>query len=262
MLTSVRNPLVRLARQLHQSKGRRSAQQFLLEGTHLLREAIAQGYPLTVVCATPDWCDRHPDLWQRVCTQAQRWQVVGPEALGAMATTVNPDGVVAIAPQGTPLDRVPTRPSLGIAVDRLQDPANLGSLIRTGAAVGCEGLWLGGDSVDPYNPKVLRASAGQWFRMPLLPCGELTAQVAQWQGQGVQVVATAATATVPYWAVDWRSPTVVLLGNEGAGLSPALVERATMVVAIPMAAGVESLNVAIAAAILLFEAQRQRLTGS
>ena len=151
-------------------------------------------------------------------------------------------------------------PQLGIAVETLQDPRNLGSLLRTATAAHCDGIWLTPDSVDPVHPKVLRASAGQWFRLPQVLCGDLVSQLSHWQQAGCQILATGSHGTKPYWQVDLCRPTVIVLGNEGAGLSSAVQAVATHTVGIPMAPGVESLNVGVAAAVILFEAQRQRQT--
>jgi TrmH family RNA methyltransferase len=140
----------------------------------------------------------------------------------------------------------------------VQDPGNLGTIIRTAAAAGAERLWLSRDSVDLDNPKVLRASAGQWFRLPMAVTLDLTDVVCQCQAQGIQVVATIPDATLSYWDIDLRRPTLILLGNEAAGLRADLERRADQQVKIPLAPEVESLNVAIAAALMLYEAQRQR----
>ncbi|WP_448561914.1 TrmH family RNA methyltransferase [Trichothermofontia sp.] len=267
MLTSLQNPLVKQLRKLQQAKERHRQQQFLLEGTHLLQEALAVGYPLSVVCCTPDWQSRYPSLWQQVNQQvnqqAARVELVSPEVLAAIATTVHPDGVVAVARQHQRPLRAPRRPSLGLLIDTLQDPGNLGTLIRTGVAAGAEGLWLSPDSVDPHHPKVLRASAGQWFRLPLTVVTDWQGAIADWQAQGIQIVASCATAPHPYWQVDFRLPTLILLGNEGAGLSCDLVAMADRQARIPHFGPVESLNVAIVAALMLYEVQRQRqLPGS
>ncbi|MDA0867285.1 MAG: RNA methyltransferase [Cyanobacteria bacterium] len=259
MLISLKNPLVKHIRKLHQGKFRRAQQQFLVEGTHLLQEALATHYPLGVVCSTAAWQARYPHLWQSAIAVAEQTVTVTPEVITAMATTVTPDGVVAIAPQPSSTSATPALPSLGIAVETLQDPGNLGTLIRTAAAADSDGLWLSADSVEMTHPKVLRASAGQWFRLPWSPCPDLLNQINTWQQGGVQVIATEAHGDVPYWAIDWGLPTVILLGNEGAGLSAPVTAVVSHTVTIPMAATVESLNVSIAAAILLFEARRQRL---
>jgi TrmH family RNA methyltransferase len=258
MLTSTKNPLIKHLRKLHQAKYRHQHQQFLLEGTHGLEEAIATGYPLQEVCGTPDWCEQHDALWQRIGQQAERVEVVSPEVLGAIATTVHPDGIVATAPRrdfSTPF-RKPVQ--LGLVLETLQDPGNLGTVIRTAAAVGVDACWLSADSVDPDHPKVLRATAGQWFRLPMRVSPDLEDVIAQQKAQGVQVVATLPDAPKTYWDVDLTRPTLVLMGNEGAGLSSDQTAQADVQVSIPLAPGVESLNVAIAAALLLYEARRQR----
>lgn len=257
MLTSLQNPLVKLFRKLHQAKARRSQAQFLLEGTHLIQEALATSYPLYIVCYTPAWQQAHSDLALELNQRAERVELVSDALLEAMATTQHPDGVVAIAPQ---LLRTPNPElqGIGLAVETLQDPGNLGTIIRTAVAAGVDGLWLSADSVAPDHPKVLRASAGQWFRLPLAVVDDLNALLTNWHQASVQLVATSSHATMDYWSVDFTKPTVIVLGNEGAGLSETLQRQATVQVRIPMAGGVESLNVGISAALLLYEARRQR----
>lgn len=258
MLTSLQNSLVKQMRKLHRSKERREQQLFLLEGTHLLEEACAVNQPLAVVCCTPDWQAHHPTLWSHASQVAKRTEIVSPEVLEAIATTVHPDGVVAAASRGALIQKPIHSISLGVALETLQDPGNLGTLIRTAAAASVEGLWISADSVDLDHPKVLRASAGQWFRLPMTVIPDLQQEISRFKAAGVQVVATLPHAPLTYWQVDLTQPIVILLGNEGAGLSPELAAMADVQVNIPLAAGVESLNVAIAAALILYEAQRQR----
>ncbi|MGP1382839.1 MAG: TrmH family RNA methyltransferase [Thainema sp.] len=269
MLTSLQNPLIKAIRKLHRTKGRRQQQQFLLEGTHLIQEACSVAYPLQVVCHTEEWQQRYPALWQTVQQQAERIEVVSPDVLAALATTVQPDGVVATAPRRTAIsesekdasgDRTlgTSQAFLGLMLETLQDPGNLGGIIRTAAATGIDQLWVSADSVDVDHPKVLRSSAGQWFRAPTLTCAEPVAIARQLQQQGVQIIATRPDAAQVYWDVDLRSPTLLLMGNEGAGLSPDLTDLADLSITIPLSPGVESLNVTISAALVLYEAKRQR----
>lgn len=258
MLTSLQNPLVKHIRKLHQAKGRRSYGQFLLEGTHLVQEAILAGYPLEIVCCTPAWEDRHTALREELAAYAPRLETVSPEVLAAIATTVHPDGVAAVAPHRSLSLPSPSTLSLGVVAETLQDPGNLGTLIRSATAAGADGLWISDDSVDPEHPKVLRASAGQWFRCPVQISSDLVSQVQQWRQAGIQVLGTSTQGAVDYWAVDFRQPTVIVLGNEGAGLSSGLLEQMSQNVRIPVNPAVESLNVAIAATLLLYEALRQR----
>ncbi|WP_017324806.1 RNA methyltransferase [Synechococcus sp. PCC 7336] len=260
ILTSTRNPWIRQLRQLHWAKGRREQAVFLAEGTHLLQEAIATQWPIDAVCFTPQWSERHPHLKAQI-PAGVRQQLVGDAVLAAIATTQTPDGVVALC-QHRAIAK-PAIPSLGLALASLQDPGNLGMSIRTAVAAGADGLWLSSDSVDPEHPKVLRASAGQWFRQPP-EIVHLPSWLNTCQGEGVQLLAAAAeTATrtaVSFWQLDLTQPTLFLLGNEGAGLSDELLAIADAAVDIPMAAGVESLNVGVAGALLLYEAKRQRMS--
>jgi RNA methyltransferase, TrmH family len=259
MLTSLQNPLVKQIRKLQKAKERREQGLFLLEGSHLLTEAVAVGLPLTTVCCTESWQERYPQLFEALMQTAPRLELVSPEVVAAMSTTVQPDGVVAIAPrqhQGNVEFK-----DLGLVLETIQDPGNLGTMIRTACAVGVDGLLLSADCVDLDNPKVLRASAGQWLRLPMATSRDLVKDLGQIKAQGMQVVATLPSATQTYWEVDLRRPSLIVMGNEGAGLSPAVAALADQVVTIPLAVGVESLNVAIAAALMLYEAKRQRSMG-
>lgn len=256
MLTSLQNPLIKQMRKLHRAKERREQQVFLVEGTHLIEAACTANRSLATVCCTMEWQQQHPALWQQIEQRANRIEFVSPEVLRAIATTVEPDGVVAtLERSSTP---APTFTTLGVVLETIQDPGNLGTIIRTAAAVGTEGLLLSSDSVDLDHPKVLRASAGQWFQLPIAASENLIQDVRQYQQQGMQVISTLPTAALTYWQVDFRKPTLLLLGNEGAGLSPVLESLADAAVRIPLAPGVESLNVAIAAALILYEVKRQR----
>lgn len=258
MLTSLQNPLVKQIRKLHRSKERRERQIFLLEGTHLLEEACAVDYPLETVCCTPQWQERHQQLWEQACNRCQRAEVVSEEVVKAIATTIQPDGVIATAPRmSRQMSPLPVT-GLGLILETVQDPGNLGTMIRTATAAGADWLCVSEDSVDLDNPKVLRASAGQWFRLPMRVSSDLTADICQCRERGMQVVATVPSATLTYWEVDLRRPTLILLGNEGAGLSSDLVSLAQVQVTIPLSLGVESLNVAVAAALMLYEVQRQK----
>jgi RNA methyltransferase, TrmH family len=256
ILTSTQNPLVKQVRRLHQAKERQQEQAFLIEGTHLLQEAFTIHHPLQLVCATEAWQEQHQDLWQKSIDQAQRIELVSDKVLAAMATTVHPDGVIAVA-ERTAISQPSLNGRLVLALDRLQDPGNLGTAIRTAAAAGAEGIWTSADSVDLDHPKVLRASAGQWFRLPMAKTDNLLDLAKSYQSHGAQVIATGMTANLDYWQVDFTQPTLILLGNEGQGLSSELMAAADRVVKIPMQPTVESLNVSITAALILYEARRQ-----
>lgn len=262
ILTSIQNPLIKQVRKLHRPKERAKQNLMLIEGTNLIEAACHADYKLDIIFSTGLWRANHQSLCQAIATKNFKTQDVSPDVLKAIATTVNPDGVVAIAPR--PDLTSPNRKieGIGIALERLQDPGNLGSAIRTGAATAIDGIWLTPDSVDVYSPKVLRASAGQWFKVPLFPEQNLRELAQYQQQQGVQLIGTSSRASKTYWQVDFTRPSLILFGNEGAGLSPELLGLVDEQVTIPLANNVESLNVSVAAALMLYEAKRQLTVNS
>ncbi|MGK7932820.1 MAG: TrmH family RNA methyltransferase [Microcystaceae cyanobacterium] len=258
MITSLQNPLVKQIRKLHHRKGRRSQHRFLLEGTHLVETAIQGECSLETVCYTENWQQRYGKLWEILQTKAKRLELASPEVLKSLATTVNPDGIIATVSRFDPILPSLKQLKLGLIIDNLQDPGNLGTIIRTSAATGVESLWLSGNSVEIDHPKVLRASAGAWFKIPYQTSDNLEEIIQTAQNEGIQVIATLPNAKTIYWELDLTQPTLILLGNEGAGLSQDLVKLADQPVTIPQCKGVESLNVAIAASVILYEVTRQR----
>ncbi len=269
LISSRRNPLVGRLRDLHGARGRRQQGRLLLEGTHLLQEALRLGLCPDLVLATPAWIAARHDLVEAL-PAATTLRQASAEVLAAAATTLHPDGVLlTLAPPRWPLpDSVP---DFVLALDRLQDPGNLGTLLRTALAAGVERVWLG-EGADPYQGKVLRASSGAALALPIerLGPGELRERLGWARSQGVQLVAAVVPAEangppappalpIPYWQLDWTLPTLLLLGNEGAGLGPDLTALADRLVTIPHSPAVESLNVAVAAAPLLLERWRQQV---
>ncbi|MBP0018456.1 MAG: RNA methyltransferase [Cyanobacteria bacterium SBLK] len=259
MITSVQNPLVKQLKKLRSLKARREQNLCLLEGTNLLEAACETNSPIAIVCCTLTWQARYFRLWEEVFQRAQRTEIVTPEVLEAIATTVSPDGIVAAIPRQRLHSIVPKNLTLGLFLERLQDPGNLGTIVRTSVAAGAEGLWLSADSVEADNPKTLRASTGAWFRLPIEVSADLAQTLSAHRDRGLQIVATAPRSPLTYWEVDWQKPSLILLGNERAGLSEEAIATADLQVSIPLCGGVESLNVSVAAALLLYEARRQRL---
>jgi TrmH family RNA methyltransferase len=266
LISSRRNPLVKGLRQLHTAKGRRDQGLVLLEGTHLLQEALRLGREPAHLLATGMWQRNHAPILDAI-PGGVVITTVTEEVLGAVATTDHPDGVVAALPT-PPASWGPASARLVLGLDGVQDPGNLGTLMRTALAAGVEALWLA-EGADPLQPKALRASAGAALALPLqrnsreallLQLAELAARTAAAGSEALQVVATVPpqAGAIPYWQLNWQRPTVLLLGQEGAGLSGQLLQRATHRVTIPHSAAVESLNVAVAAAPLLLERLRQQ----
>jgi len=266
LISSRRNPLVGRLRQLHEARGRREQGCLLLEGSHLLEEALRLGQRPELLLATPAWISRHGELLALLPTTTLL-RKAEPAVLEAAATTRSPDGVLAVLP--TPEPRTPAvgRAGFVLALDRLQDPGNLGTLLRTALAAGVEEVWLG-EGADPHQPKVLRASSGAALALPLerLAPGGLAERLASARRRGLTVAAAVLPGPawpdpLPYWRHRWQTPTVLLLGNEGVGLDPALGVQVDVALTIPHSPAVDSLNVAVAAAPLLLERWRQGAGG-
>ena len=263
-ITSLQNAWVKSIKRLHHSPDRREQHKFLIEGSHLVEEAIATGWPLDAICFDANWALNNQGLLASIAKDASRshmlLQPASEAILRRLSTTDSACSVIAVAVQSESTAYPPRELSLAIAVESLQDPGNLGALIRIAAAAGIGPIILSSDSVDPFNPKVLRSTAGQWFRGPPMVV-DLPSLLRSQRQKNVQILAASADGK-SFWECDLTVPTIFLLGNEGAGLSSELRTEATGIIAIPMAKGVESLNVAVSGALLLFEAQRQRKSSS
>jgi len=269
LITSRRNPLVKRLRELHAAKGRREQGLLLLEGTHQVQEVIRQQLLPSVLLAsdllaTEVWLGAHGDLVAAL-SPAVTIHPVGPEVLEAVATTAHPDGVVFTLATAA-LQAPPLGQEFVLVLDGLQDPGNLGTLMRTALAAGVEGLWLA-EGADPFQPKVLRASAGAALALPMerMDRPALVQRLSRAAARGLQLVAAVPPLAdldgdlpVPYWHLDWTKPTALLLGQEGSGLAPELQALASHRITIPHSAAVESLNVAVSAAPLLLERIRQQ----
>jgi TrmH family RNA methyltransferase len=165
--------------------------------------------------------------------------------------------VIAIFPfPQLPLQVPASEQLLLLLVDRLQDPGNLGTLLRSALGAGAHALLLTPGTVDPYNPKVVRAAAGTHFRLPIHEVGEEELDV--WMRRVTQRVIADPRAPQPYDELDWTAPTLLVVGSEAHGVSGSVRARATHRVVIPLRGGLESLNAAVAGSIILFEAARQR----
>jgi TrmH family RNA methyltransferase len=257
---SFRNPKVQ---QLRRLMGRRSARsergQFAFEGSTLLAEAIAAGFPIDSVFVDVATTDRHADVLDTLPSTID----VHPLAEGVLAKvadTATPQGVIAVAPRPTrDLDSMlATHPrGLVIVLDRLGDPGNAGAIVRTAEAVGASLVVFGAGTTDPYGPKTVRAAAGSAFRVPLVSAGTTVDALDGLARAGFRRIGTVAQGGEPYGAADLTGDTALVLGSEAHGLDPEVVATLELRVSIPMLGQVESLNVAAAAAVLGYERLRQ-----
>jgi TrmH family RNA methyltransferase len=256
VITSRQHPIVKEFREL--ARGDRDL--MLLDGWHLLTEAASAEIPVEkiAICGPPSSSE------QRVVDHLRRHGAqivdVSGTVLNALSPVNAPTGVVASArrPSVTQTAILKPAPALVLAATGLQDPGNAGAIIRSAAAAGATGVVLDEASADPWGWKALRASMGSAFHVPVLRSRAIGTLINDWRSAGLRIAATVPRAGTSMHNVDFTPPTALLLGGEGAGLPDSLIAAADVRVSIPMRGGIESLNAAVAAAVLLYEAQRQR----
>jgi RNA methyltransferase, TrmH family len=252
-ISSRDNPIFKRLKKLAESaRARREARMTLLDGEHLLTAYLdAGGQPHTLVRAASLDAARLGPLAARCC---QAKTIVLPDALfSELSPVATPAGMLAEAAWLAPsaIDATP----LAIVLEDIQDPGNLGAMLRTGAAAGATLAVLSKGCHDPWSPKALRGGQGAQFVLPLQTGADLVAWLNAFSGRSV---ALALAEDSDFYALDLGGPLALIAGNEGAGLSAAVCEAATLNAHIPMAGRIESLNASAALAVAVFEAVRQR----
>lgn len=261
-ISSASNPRVKEWAKLQERKYREREGKFLLEGIHLVKEALDAHWPIEVIAF--DEGSSVLDVFEEYLNGEQQdgpvWIPVSPEVIMKCSETGTPQPIFAVA-----LKRPPSAETLfghdnGLVavLDGVQDPGNVGTIIRCAAASGATAVILGKGTVDLYNPKTIRSTMGALFHVPVREA-DLKVLLPEATAQGVAIVGTSLQAAQSCYDYDFRGRNVWLVfGNEGNGLSEDVSSLVDANVIIPMTGRAESLNVAMAATVLLFEAQRQR----
>ncbi|WP_301114715.1 RNA methyltransferase [Microbacterium sp.] len=259
MLENPRSPRVRAVAKLAKRSARDETGLFLLEGPQAVREAIAYRPEVLVdLFATPTALERHPEVREGAASAGIEVVFSTEPVIDAMADTVTPQGIIAVARQfPTALkDVLADGPRLIAICEEVRDPGNLGTIIRAADAAGADAVVLTGRTVDPYNPKVVRATTGSLFHIPISRGGELDAAVVAIRGAGLRVVAADVKGDdllEARAAGDLRRPTAWLFGNEARGLEDEALSLADTALRLPIYGSAESLNLATAASVCLYE---------
>lgn len=259
MLTE-RSARVVAAVKLHRHAGRRRAGRFLVEGAHLVQAASRRGL-IRDLFATESAVERYAALLAELNTPLH---LVTERAAKALSDTVTPAGLVAVCepPIADLADVLARAPRLVAVAVQIGEPGNAGTLIRTADAMGAAAVILGEHSVDPFNGKCVRASAGSIFAVPVVTAPDVGASIAAVQAAGLQVLASTVDGELSLDDAELSRPTAWLFGSESHGLPAQLAAQADHRVRIPMSGGAQSLNVAAAAAICLYQSARaQKIPG-
>ncbi|MGH8494007.1 MAG: TrmH family RNA methyltransferase [Moraxellaceae bacterium] len=254
IIRSRQNPLAKQLVKLAENRRERlKSRQTLLIGTHLLESALQADWPLEklLICESEE---SRPEIQQLLAQTKTPVLLLDRALFEEIEQTPSTTGILALA--AIPENPTPLRSGFCLLLENVQDPGNVGSILRTAAAAGVDQVWLSAGCADMWSPKVLRAGMGAHFRLPLLERAALPEILPGFSGD---IVVTTLEAAAPLYACDLRGSLVLALGSEGNGVSPELLAYASQRVHIPMTDAVESLNVAAAAAICLFERRRQTL---
>ena len=264
-ISSLQNPRVKQLVKLRDRRSRDEAGVFLVEGYREIRRALEKNVRLSELYFAPDWFlgENEPALITEAANSGALLFELTKESFAKVAYRERPDGILAVAPQWKrQLDDlvVPPDPFL-LVVEAIEKPGNLGTILRSADAAGCHAVIVCDPVTDIFNPNVVRASTGVLFSVPLFV--EESARVLNWlREHSIRTVATTPAAQKVYSDVDLRGPLAVVMGSEQYGLSEFWLKSADVPVRIPMAGQADSLNVAMATIITLFEAVRQRGTAS
>ena len=259
IITSTANERIKLVRSLNQPRERRRERAFLVEGVRLVEDALRAGLSPRVALVDREQLDRSP---RGVAISAALRSMPGIEllrvserVLASVTETVAPQGIVAVFTQPEP-SASPMFGPLALVLDGIRDPGNLGTILRAAEASGIVGGALLIGCADVWAPKVVRSGMGAHFRLPLLPDVDLSTARRLLGDRAIWLAEMSGGRA--YDEVDWTRDCALVMGGEAAGASDEAERAATGVVSIPMAGGAESLNVAMATSIIVFEAARQR----
>lgn len=241
MITSIQNNQVKQWKKLHTKKERMKRGLFLIEGFHLLQEALESKWEVKEVIVRED-VTLTDEMSNIVYT------LVSKQVFDYLSQTETPQGIIAVMSQAQSID---IEGNQLLLVDRVQDPGNMGTLIRTADAAGFSGVVLGKATVDLYNDKVIRATQGSLFHIPIIHA-DLLEVIPMLKEQGFSIWGAALEGAIEYTTAPLVEKTALIVGNEGAGIHPDLLQIADTKVKIPIYGKAESLNVSIAAGILMY----------
>lgn len=260
-ITSRDNLLLRLARAVRDGK---NTEYIFVEGLRLCEEALRSSLKIEAVIVSEELSrkERAAKAIAELTQTALRSASVSEKLLESISYTKTPQGIVVLAERPESSEKRLSASfqdnSLLVVLHQINNPVNVGAILRTSEAAGAGGVITTKNTSDPFSPKSLRGAMGSAFRLPIWTGPGYEEMIAWCRKRGIETICADAEATLAHTEIDWTRPTALVLGPESIGFSAAEMESATQIVRIPMHGAVESLNVSVAAGILLFEAARQR----
>lgn len=256
VITSTDNPLVRDIQRLQTKAALREQRGvFVVEGPKQVAEALAEGMKLRLLVMTAAWKVKAADLLAQATQRQVSIQEVSESVFKKISDTQSPQGVLAVIERPVVSDQILRQGSLFLLLECIQDPGNLGTIIRSAEGAGVDAVLLSSGCADIYAPKTVRSTMGSLYRVPILTGVDMAESISALQKRGVQVCAAALTAqAIPFTELSYQKPTAFVIGNEANGLREETIAQADTAVILPMAGRLESFNAGIAATLLAYHA--------
>lgn len=256
-ITSASNPIIKEIRALMDKKGRQESGLFLIEGYRLVKDALDSGGSIKYLIASDGFINKSGNILSNFSYIKLINLTDG--LFERLSDTQSPQGLMAVAE--IPLydvESILQTLKKVIVLENIQDPGNLGTIIRTADACGFNAIILSKNCVDPYNSKVVRSTMGSLFHFPVLSVEDIHHTVKKLKNNGLKIAAAHIRDAIPAWEADLSDSVAIVIGNEGNGLTDEMLQSSDFAVIIPMLGKAESLNASAAASILLYESMRQQ----
>lgn len=249
---------IKETKKLKEKRFRVERNQFLVEGFRFVEEALKSTFQVPYIFLSEEALDR----WQsfqlnEMLQSASKVHIVKDSILKLLSNTETPQGVIAVVNQHN--TQLPVKEGFYVLVDKLQDPGNMGTIIRSAHAAGAAGVIATKGTVDIYNEKTLRSTMGSIFNIPIIEDKDLSI-IDSLKNKGFKLIVSSLENSKNFYEVDLTENVIIAVGNEGSGISDEVYRLGDMKVKIPMPGNAESLNAGAAASIMMFEAVRQKLT--
>ncbi|MEQ8187060.1 MAG: RNA methyltransferase [Candidatus Eremiobacterota bacterium] len=261
MITRHDNPRIKHLKSLLTTKGRKKNKSFIIEGFKLFQEALNSGSHIECFFYSPATLEGREGLFLKNIIEKNTINScpVSDPIMNSLCDTVSPQGLVAVIKKEIDYaGEIDFSDHIWLLAYEIQDPGNLGTIIRTADAAGVKGIFLSSGTVDVTNPKVIRATMGSFFHIKLFKINDIESFMINARKKGVTFVTTSVSSGKEYFNIEYHPPLVLIAGNEGHGLPDNIIQRSDINITIPVYGKAESLNVGIASGIILYEIARQK----
>jgi len=259
IITSKENEKVKQIRKLKEKKQRDLEGLFIVEGIKLIQEAIQEKAEIETIVVCED-CMKDGKIEQQLLYEIAKYECiyVSEKVFNLMTDVTNPQGILAVIKKKNQLQEIDYKEDIIIALDGIQDPGNLGTILRTIDSVGLSQIILSKNSADPYNPKVVRSTMGAIFRVNIIESEELQVTLKNIKKHKFEILATSLEESKSIYETDYKKK-VIVIGNEANGVSKEILDMSDQKIKIPMIGKTESLNASVATGVILYEYVRRKL---